>query len=112
MPKNIVSFEDLYQEIAEIARENSVSSAVEWEEIVSDVIDGYLDMGEMDLDQDTEGYKVSLSLLWGRFKKESAEEELSPEEDIVPENYKGDKNDEFDTVEDFGETVRKENEGF
>lgn len=112
MPRTFVTFEDLYQEIAEIARENAIKDQEEWDDLVGEVVDGYVDMGEMDPDQDIEGYKVVLSPLWARFKKESREEEAGPEEDIVPGQYNKDENDEFDTIEDFSDTVKKEEEGF
>ena len=112
MPRVFITFEDLYQEIAELARENSVSSQADWKTLVDEIVDGYLDMGELDSNQDIEGYKTSLSPLWLRFKKEAKEEELNPEEEVIPERYQKDVNDEFDVVEDFSDTVKKEEEGF
>lgn len=112
MPRTFVTFEDLYQEVAELAREHAVNSQEEWNELVDEVVEGYVDMGEMNPDQDTEGYKTSLSPLWARFKNESQEEEAGPEEDIATDSYLKNPHDEFDTVENFSDTVKKEEEGF
>lgn len=112
MPRVFVTFEDLYQEIAEVARENSVLNQEEWNDLVDEIIEGYVDMGEMHPDQDVEGYKVSLAPLWDRFKKESQEEDVNAEEDIKVDTYQKNKNDEFDEIENLSEIQKKEEEGF
>ena len=47
------------------------------------MIEGHLDLGELDLEQDTEGMKELLRARWLAFKKESAV--AKAEEDMVVE---------------------------
>ncbi|HLD34226.1 MAG: hypothetical protein UY44_C0009G0005 [Candidatus Kaiserbacteria bacterium GW2011_GWA2_49_19] len=66
---------ELYDEIADLARDQGVSDKERWLELVEEVMDSHLSLGEMDLDDDTEGMKEILSGRWVSYKKELAEEQ-------------------------------------
>lgn len=69
--------EDLYKEIADLAREQGAMSYEDWRELVSVVVDGHLDIGELDRDQDLVGLKTDLTAAWEEYKRESSPESES-----------------------------------
>lgn len=84
MAVTTLSAEQLYSEISDLARDQGISSKEQWDEMVDDVVEDHLELGELDLDQDTEGMKEALAGKWANWKKESAltgENEDSYEED-------------------------------
>lgn len=66
---------ELYEEIADLARDQGVSDKERWLELVEEVMESHLSLGEIDLDEDTEGMKEMLSGRWVSYKKELAEEQ-------------------------------------
>lgn len=70
-----LTIDDLYSEITELAREEAVSTRELWNDMVEEVVEGHVDLGELDSDQDTEGMKEILRAKWNNFKDELAEEE-------------------------------------
>ena len=100
MPLTTLTLEDLYSEIADLARDQGVNSKEQWDEMVEDVVEDHLDLGELDLEEDSEGMKDDLKAKWGTYKKEN-----SDEEDEIVEDEEGDKkndDDEEDEEEDDG----------
>lgn len=75
---------ELYDEIADLARDQGVSDKERWIELVEEVVESHLSLGEIDLDDDTEGMKEILSGRWVSYKKELAEEQgEEAEEDLL-----------------------------
>lgn len=66
---------ELYDEIADLARDQGISDREHWDELVEEVFESHLSLGEIDLDEDTEGMKEVLSGRWVSYKKEMAEEQ-------------------------------------
>jgi hypothetical protein len=73
---------DLYNEISDLARDQGVSSKALWDELVEEVIEDHLDIGEIDLEQDTETMKESLKEQWINYKEEAALSGVTTEEDV------------------------------
>lgn len=65
---------DLFQEISDLAREQGVSSKETWDELVDEVVESHLDLGELNDDEDLEGVKDALKEAWKEFELESAPE--------------------------------------
>lgn len=65
----------LYEEISDLARDQGVSEKGRWQELVEEVVESHLAMGEIDLDDDTEGMKETLSTRWAVYKGELADEQ-------------------------------------
>jgi hypothetical protein len=59
---NSLTIDDLYEELAELAREEATTARDVWNDLVEEVVEGHVDLGELDPDQDIEG---TLSLLEG-----------------------------------------------
>ena len=65
---------DLYKEIADLARDQGVSDQPTWDELVDEVIDSHLEMGELNADQDLENVRTLLHEAWEEYKRESGPE--------------------------------------
>lgn len=65
---------DLYTEIAELARTEGVSSQVDWNELVDEVVESHNDLGEMNDDQSQEALKEMLKMSWAQYQRESGPE--------------------------------------
>lgn len=65
----------LYEEIADLARDQGVDSKDRWQELVEEVVESHLSLGEIDLDDDTEGIKETLTTRWKVYKEELADEQ-------------------------------------
>ena len=74
MNLDTLSVNDLYKEIAEIARNQGVTSQAGWDDLVSEVVESHLNLGELDPDQPTEGYKEQLSSRWETYQQTAGEE--------------------------------------
>lgn len=65
---------DLLKETMEIAREQGVTTRTDWRELVNVVVDGHLDIGELNKDQDLQGMKQALVNAWDEYVRMSAPE--------------------------------------
>jgi hypothetical protein len=74
MKLETLSSEELYTEIAEIAREQGVSSREDWTNLVDEVVQSHLELGELDQDQPLEGHKDALYMRWETYKQLAGEE--------------------------------------
>lgn len=75
-----LTIDKLYHEVAELFREQGALSRELWNEIVDEVVEGHVDLGELDEDQNTEGMKEVLRAKWNTFKEELSEEEKNSDE--------------------------------
>lgn len=66
--------DELFRELVELAKEEGVTSQEMWNELVDEVLDSHLDIGELDKDQDLEGIKVQLNEMWPEYAREAAPE--------------------------------------
>jgi hypothetical protein len=66
--------EDLYNEIADLARTQGVSTRGDWNDLVDEVVESHLTLGELDPDQEIEGCKDGLYLRWETYKHLAGEE--------------------------------------
>lgn len=81
--------DELFQEAADLAREQGVSDEAMWAEVVDEVVEGHLALGEFDEDEDIEGIREELRKKWGEYRRETVKEEVGQEEDTKPEQEKG-----------------------
>ncbi|MBD3251366.1 hypothetical protein GF380_02840 [Candidatus Uhrbacteria bacterium] len=65
---------DLYQTIADLAREQGVATQEDWNNLVEEVLQSHLNIGELAPDQPTEAMKTSLESRWDIYRNESGEE--------------------------------------
>ena len=73
---NIESFtpEDLYNEIADLARNQGIGTQNEWNNLVNEVMESHCQLAELDPDQAIEGWKDDLYLRWETYKHLAGEE--------------------------------------
>ena len=72
MSLTALTVDELYHEIAGIAREQGASNQAMWDEIVEELLEDHLAVGEIDLDEDTEAIKEALRSRWSEYKIEAA----------------------------------------
>jgi len=96
---------ELYQEIADLARDQGAATKDIWDELVEEVIESHLSLGEIDLDEDTEGLKETLRTKWDVYRRESAAEEDGADVEVVGsvDDEDEDEGDEKEELEGFGE---------
>ncbi len=95
MALTTLTLEDLYSELSDLARDQGIDSKESWDELIDEVVEGHLDLGELDLEQDIEGMKELLRARWDAFKKESAvakaeEDEVIEETTVLVEPKEAD----------------------
>ena len=79
-----LTLENIYSELADLSRDQGIDNRESWDELIDEVVEGHLDLGELDLDQDTEGMKELLRARWPAFQKERAIE-TAGEDEVVEE---------------------------
>ena len=75
MSLTTLTLEELYSEIADLARDQGTKTKEQWDEMVEDVVEDHLDLGELDLEEDSEGIKDDLRARWTVYKTETVEDE-------------------------------------
>ena len=104
MALTALTIDDLYNEIADLAREQGASDQETWDDIVEEVVEDHMDLGEIDLDEDTEAMKETLRSRWPEYKIEASrekEDEDAEEEDVEIEGLETeDSEDEADDYSD------------
>lgn len=94
MDLTILTIEELYSEIADLAREQNVVNQETWNALVDEVVDGHMDLGEISEDDDPEAMKEALNHRYDGFH-----EEIIDAADFLGENGgDGRKNDEEEEV--------------
>ena len=79
---------DLLKEAMELAREQGVTNQADWNELVEELVESHLQIGELSPDQDLEGTKTILRDAWDEYQRQAAEESTTAiEED--PDAPKG-----------------------
>ncbi|OGH68786.1 MAG: hypothetical protein A3I29_00330 [Candidatus Magasanikbacteria bacterium RIFCSPLOWO2_02_FULL_44_11] len=102
-----LTIDNLYHEIVELAREQGAQTRELWNEIVDEVVEGHIDLGELDADQNTEGMKEVLRAKWNTFREELAEEEKNKDEfeedttTVVEEKKDMEEKEEEEDTDDF-----------
>lgn len=74
MEVNSYTLEDALQEIWDRALEQGVGTKEAWDELVVEVIEDHVDLGQMDSDQDTENWKEVLKHRWQEYRVENADQ--------------------------------------
>lgn len=77
---------ELFTEIAELARAEGVTNQTGWNELVDEVLESHEDIGEMNADQDIEGFRQALHAAWSEYARESGPEstDASSEDPAAP----------------------------
>lgn len=65
---------ELYNEIAELAREQGIATQADWNNLVEEVLESHFDLGELNDDQDLEGKRQNLNQMWSNYQSLSGEE--------------------------------------
>lgn len=65
--------DDLFHEVCDLANEHGVIDQDMWKDMVDEVVQGHLDLGELDPDQDTEEIKKDLENRWVEYRDEFVE---------------------------------------
>jgi len=71
MEPAVLTVDDIYNEVADLARDQGVSTQEIWNDLVDEVIDGHSDLGEIDDEEDTDGMKRDVRAMWGEYKLEN-----------------------------------------
>ena len=74
MNLDTLSNAELFTEISELAREQGVTSVSEWNELCDEVLESHQDMAELNADQDLEGKRQELHMMWEQYSELSGEE--------------------------------------
>jgi polyhydroxyalkanoate synthesis regulator phasin len=74
------TLEDVIQEVRERAETEVVGTQSAWNEIVEEVIEDHVDLGQIDSDQNTEQWKEVVQHMWKDYRLERAVEEGESEE--------------------------------
>ncbi len=72
MEVNSYTLEDALQEIWDRALDQGVNTREAWNDMVDEVIEDHVDLGQMDSDQDTENWKEVLKHRWQEYRVENA----------------------------------------
>ncbi len=108
MPLTTLTIDELYNEIADLARDQGIKSKTGWSELAETTIEAHMEMGEIDLDEDADGMKEDLKGRWTEFKltangeeeEEKTEEKANLVEDKEDEYDKEDEEDDLEDDED------------
>ena len=68
---------ELFSEISDLAREEGISTQAEWNELVTEVLESHFNIGEVNDDQDLEGHRQALQLMWTEYQRESGPESMN-----------------------------------
>ena len=74
MKLDTLSHAELFDEISDLAKEQGVTSQDMWNELVQEVLDSHLEMGELDKDMDLQNLRTVLSAMWEEYKREASAE--------------------------------------
>jgi len=66
--------EDIYNEIADLARDQGIANQEDWDNLVNETVESHLTLGELNPDQGIEGMKDDLSLRWKTYKHLAGQE--------------------------------------
>ncbi|MBI5654716.1 hypothetical protein HZC53_03635 [Candidatus Uhrbacteria bacterium] len=81
MKLDTLSHAELFEEISDLAKEQGVASQDVWNELVSEVLESHLALGELDKDMDLENLRTILSNMWTQYEREaSAEMDAEPQD--------------------------------
>ena len=74
MNLDTLSNAELFAEIADLAREQGVTSSADWNELCDEVLESHQDMAELNADQDLEGKRQNLHAMWEEYSEQSGPE--------------------------------------
>jgi hypothetical protein len=75
MSQQITSFgrADLKRELFDLAQMQVPDTQEVWNDLVDEIVEGHIDLGQLDKDQDTEGMKSYLRTLWEVYKEQETD---------------------------------------
>ena len=68
---------ELFTEISDLAREAGVTSQVDWNGLVDEVLESHSNIGETNDDQDLAGHTQALQMMWAEYQRESGPESMN-----------------------------------
>lgn len=81
MKLDTLSHAELFEEISDLAKEQGVATKEVWDELVSEVLESHLSLGELDKDMDLENMRTMLCGMWEEYRIEaSAEMDVEPQD--------------------------------
>lgn len=81
MKLDTLSHGELFEEIADLAREQGVADEQAWNELVGETLESHLALGELDKDMDLENLQTILNGMWESYKHEADAESAGEIED-------------------------------
>jgi len=81
MKLDTLSHGELFDEIADLAREQGVADEHAWRELVGETLESHLSLGELDKDMDLENLRTILNGMWESYKREAEAESAERIED-------------------------------
>ncbi|MFA5185523.1 MAG: hypothetical protein WC551_03475 [Patescibacteria group bacterium] len=81
MKLDTLSHAELFEEISDLAKEQGIATKDTWDELVGEVLDSHLSLGELDKDMDLENLRTILCNMWEEYRLEaSAEMDVEPQD--------------------------------
>jgi hypothetical protein len=77
MNLDTLSTSNLFDEIAGLAREQGITSQVDWNGVCDEVLDSHEQLGELNDDQDLQLKREQLYAMWPQYELEAGEESVS-----------------------------------
>jgi len=74
MKLDTLSNAELFEEISDLARDQGVANKDLWRQMVDEVLDSHLSLGELDKDEDLENKKQILTDMWEEYEREAGNE--------------------------------------
>ena len=72
MKINSYTLDDAVQELWQRAQDEGVATQDAWDELVDELVEDHVDLGQIDPDQDTENWKEILKHRWADYRLEQA----------------------------------------
>lgn len=66
-----LNLNDIYLEVADLARRQGVLNASMWNELAEEVLESHLDLAELDKDQELPAFREKLYDMWDEYKRTS-----------------------------------------
>lgn len=83
-----LTHDELLQELYDLAQYQGVTTQEAWDELVEEVVNAHLDLGELSDDEDIEAITETLCTAWSEYEKDKAEPDQFPEEEDKDEEEK------------------------
>ncbi len=81
MEINSYTLEDVIAEVTERAETEGIATEAAWHEMVEEIVEDHVDLGQIDPDQNTEQWKEVVKHMWKDYRLEHSEIDEAPVEE-------------------------------